>query len=202
MLNHRHLVNRVWWLYFRSLYRTTHGAGPRHITFHPDEPNIMYCTNELANTISVYRLSYRANKQCPSLNLLQEVSTLPADVDQNADTDINADIHVSQTESFSLPQIVVNIPVWLFLRSILALMRNICTRNVGYILEGSFQEVLRYLRMESSLYVPINTRITSWYLISIRRTATSVRLGKMWRFRIQLVWRSHDFVSAENTYSI
>ena len=52
------------------------GAGPRHLAFHPDRP-ILYCINELDNTLSVCPWDADAG----ALHLLQSVSTLPLGFD-------------------------------------------------------------------------------------------------------------------------
>lgn len=52
---------------------TPPGAGPRHLTFHPDGRR-MYVINELANTVGVYDVDARSGR----LTQRQMISTLPA----------------------------------------------------------------------------------------------------------------------------
>jgi 6-phosphogluconolactonase len=54
--------------------RTPPGAGPRHLTFHPNGKHV-YVINELANTVSVF--DYQADSG--RLTDQQTISTLPAD---------------------------------------------------------------------------------------------------------------------------
>lgn len=61
------------------------GAGPRHITFHPDA-RTLYVINELNSTITVFRKSRKKWKQ------QQAISTLPDDFTGES---FCADIHVS-----------------------------------------------------------------------------------------------------------
>lgn len=68
------------------------GAGPRHLTFHPDQP-IVYVINELDSTISVYR----RNQETGSLEMLQTVSTLP---DTFTGDNTCAEIHISSNGRF------------------------------------------------------------------------------------------------------
>ncbi len=62
------------------------GAGPRHLAFHPNG-KILYCANELANTVAVYE--YDAGNG--ALTERQTLDTLPPHAPANA----VADIHVS-----------------------------------------------------------------------------------------------------------
>lgn len=69
--------------------RTPPGAGPRHLTFHPDGKNV-YVINELANSVTHY--SYEP--QSGTLIERDTIATLPADfqgVSHTADVKITAD---------------------------------------------------------------------------------------------------------------
>jgi 6-phosphogluconolactonase len=65
---------------------TPPGAGPRHLAFHPNG-NILYCANELSNTVGVYEYD-AANG---ALHEKQMLDTLPPNPPPNT----VADIHVS-----------------------------------------------------------------------------------------------------------
>lgn len=63
------------------------GAGPRHFTFHPVKPYI-YLADELSSTVSVLR----RNRSDGSLELIQNLSTLPDDFNgSNTVADIHTD---------------------------------------------------------------------------------------------------------------
>ena len=65
---------------------TQPGAGPRHLAFHPNG-KILYCANELANTVAMYEYD-AANG---TLRETQTLYALPPDAPENT----VADIHVS-----------------------------------------------------------------------------------------------------------
>lgn len=60
-----------------SRWKAAPGAGPRHLTFHPNG-KFLYSINELDSTISALRFDGQAG----SLSEIQTISTLPADYDQ------------------------------------------------------------------------------------------------------------------------
>jgi 6-phosphogluconolactonase len=68
------------------------GAGPRHITFHPNGTRV-YVINELSNTVSVYDYS----KEDGRLKDRQSISTLPADFQG---TSYTADLKVTPDGKF------------------------------------------------------------------------------------------------------
>lgn len=70
------------------------GAGPRHLTFHPDGKRV-YCINELNNTVTVFTYDAVAG----TLEALQHVPTLPEHYVPGSD-DTAADIHVSPCGRF------------------------------------------------------------------------------------------------------
>jgi 6-phosphogluconolactonase len=67
---------------------TAAGAGPRHVSFHPDGRHLLV-VNELDNTVSLF--GYRSDDG--GVSLLQTLSTLPDGVMENT----AADIHLSPT---------------------------------------------------------------------------------------------------------
>lgn len=69
---------------------TPDGAGPRHIAYHP---KFVYAINELDSTMSVFR--YDAERG--DLNLVETVSTLPADF---SGVSYCADVHLSASGKF------------------------------------------------------------------------------------------------------
>ena len=69
---------------------TEPGAGPRHFEFHPNG-KIAYLIEELTGSVSVYR------NQKGSLELIQNISTLPGDYDGPIGS---ADIHIAPDGKF------------------------------------------------------------------------------------------------------
>ena len=67
--------------------RTSPGAGPRHLTFHPGG-NMVYVVNELANSVTVFGYDGKRGQ----LSRRQTISTLPTDFDG---TSYCADIKVT-----------------------------------------------------------------------------------------------------------
>ncbi|MGI8467393.1 MAG: lactonase family protein [Pyrinomonadaceae bacterium] len=76
----------------QNYYQTKAGAGPRHITFHPNE-KFAFLICELASTVS--SLAY--DKKKGLLTKIQTVSTLPADF---SGENTGAEIHVSPSGKF------------------------------------------------------------------------------------------------------
>ena len=72
--------------------QTSPGAGPRHITFHPDGRRA-YVINELDATVSVFE----QDKKTGALKEIQNLRTLPADF-KGANT--SADIHIAPNGRF------------------------------------------------------------------------------------------------------
>jgi 6-phosphogluconolactonase len=72
--------------------RTPPGAGPRHLTFHPDGRRL-YVINELANTVGVYDFDAATGR----LTERQIISTLPAD---GAERSFTADVRVTPDGRF------------------------------------------------------------------------------------------------------
>ncbi|KAG6612147.1 uncharacterized protein IUM83_15053 [Phytophthora cinnamomi] len=70
------------------------GSGPRHMALHSNG-NIAYVTNELSNTVGVYKIDTKG--AVLSSTALQEVSTLPADF---TNTSTAADIHLSSNGKY------------------------------------------------------------------------------------------------------
>jgi len=60
----------------QPLVRTEPGAGPRHLTFHPNRPAV-YVINELANSITLFDYDSRSGMLVEQ----QTISTLPEDFD-------------------------------------------------------------------------------------------------------------------------
>ena len=68
------------------------GAGPRHLTFHPNG-KYAYVINELDSTLSVFQYE----ESTGTLSLVETVSTLPSNF---SGTSFCADVHVSRSGSF------------------------------------------------------------------------------------------------------
>lgn len=73
-----------------SYWKAAPGAGPRHVTFHPNK-DIVYSINELDSTISV--LSW--NAKSGELTEVQTVQTLPKDYDGKNNTTAEIVVHPS-----------------------------------------------------------------------------------------------------------
>ena len=71
---------------------TVDGAGPRHITFHPDKP-WMYVVNETNSSVSVFAFDADSGTIRP----IQHISTLP---DGYTDKSYCADIHITPDARF------------------------------------------------------------------------------------------------------
>lgn len=72
--------------------RTAQGAGPRHLTFHPEQP-LAFVINELNSTVA----SYRYDGEAGTLTEIQSLSTLPEDYKGDNGT---AEIAVSRDGRF------------------------------------------------------------------------------------------------------
>jgi 6-phosphogluconolactonase len=73
-----------------SMFKAAPGAGPRHLTFHPDG-TFAYLVNELNGTVDAFRYEDKA------LNHIQNISTLPEGYKGSVAA---ADIHVSPDGNF------------------------------------------------------------------------------------------------------
>lgn len=73
-----------------STFEATPGAGPRHLTFHPNG-RFAYLINELSGSITAFRYEHGA------LDKIQQISTLPGDYNGAVS---GADIHVSPDGKF------------------------------------------------------------------------------------------------------
>jgi 6-phosphogluconolactonase len=82
------------------------GAGPRHITFHPNG-KFAYVIQELAGQVLVYQY------QNGQLKLLQKTSTIPRGQKGFAGS---ADVHVSRMVNFYMLQIVATSIILLCIR--------------------------------------------------------------------------------------